>query len=193
MFKRISRHLGVLSCIVVLCGIVGYRITELNLDKNREIYNIARIQAKSGIPVDYIMVKEKTDSLKYLLSVRNGRAFVLGVVAARLKVGMNVGKYKITFVSNSVDFDTGMFEVRISSKVSGEFYAMEPETGIFIPRSAAIGDDTVWVANNGVSEMRKIKIFGKDADKLLVKSGLKIGDLLIVSATSNLVDGIKVK
>jgi hypothetical protein len=124
--------------------------------------------------------------------LKNGRAFVPFELKVKLKKGMRVGKNQITSVSDNIDFDTGLYEVRVSGKASGESYARDSMNGIFIPRMAVHGG-TVWIDSNSVAVSRKVVVAASDMDRVLISSGLSDGDLIIVSSVANLKDGVKVK
>ncbi|MCL2629775.1 MAG: hypothetical protein FWD33_03795 [Alphaproteobacteria bacterium] len=190
--KKLLKRNGVILVFALIAAISIYRAAQIVEESRREVNNIARINAELGAPVRTVQLKISSDFIKHPLSLRRGRAFVPQNVRDNLKVGMKVGNQKITSVSKNIDFNTGQFEVRVSGNLSGEFYAEEPMRGIFIPREAQSGG-FVWIKDNGRAVRRKIKIAAQDADKILASSGIKEGELIIVSSTAALKDGDKVR
>ncbi|MDR0319803.1 MAG: hypothetical protein LBH81_03650 [Rickettsiales bacterium] len=191
MKKLLKRNLVIL-CAALVAALVIYRISALVKEGDREVSNIVRIHVQDGIPVETMEIKRESDALKFPLSLKSGRAFVPLEIKLRLKKGMAVSDEKITFISGNLDFDTGLYEVRVSGKLSGEHSAEEPSRGIFIPRSA-VNDNFVWINSNGNAVRRKIRVAATDAERVLVAGGISDGEQLITSSTANLMDGVKVK
>ncbi|MDR0449145.1 MAG: hypothetical protein LBG89_01640 [Rickettsiales bacterium] len=192
MDKKLLKRNAAILIAALIAALVIYRVAAIVKEGDRQVSNIVRIHAESGVPVRTALVSESIQDLKFPLSLKNGRAFVPLDVKIRLKKGMSVGDQKITSISNNIDFDTGMYEVRVSGNLVGEFNATEPASGIFIPREAA-SDGIAWVAEDGEARPRKIRIAAMDAESILVAGGLLDGDMLIVSSSHLLYDGLKVK
>lgn len=182
-------------CAAFIAAIIIYRIAALVREANRPVYNIARIQVSQGTPVETLELQPGGE-LKFSLSFRNGRAFVANDIRLKLRKNMKVESEEwnaeIINVSNNIDFDTGLYEIRIDKKINGEGYAIEKVDGILIPRLALSGNQ-VWINEDGIARVKKIRIANHDAEQILVQTGLEAGDQLIVSSTANLIDGVKVK
>ena len=66
---------------------------------------------------------------------------------------------------------------------------------LVIPRSALIGsvkNAQVYVVNNGVAKLRNLVIGNSSNNYLQVLSGLKEGDVVVVTGQNNLKDNFKV-
>ena len=72
-----------------------------------------------------------------------------------MRAGQKIENGKITFVSNSIDLNTGMFLVRTSGVSNGLHFAEFTTDGIFVPLYA-IADNSVFVVENGVASFYTI-------------------------------------
>jgi hypothetical protein len=123
------------------------------------------------------------------LAIKNNRAYVTAERAKKLKPGQKVGQGKITYVSNNIDLDTGMFLVRTSGVENGLQFAEFTANGFFIPLYA-IQNNTVFIAENNIAVARDIEIVNQDSENAYIVSGLNDGDIIILS---NVNAGTKVK
>jgi multidrug efflux pump subunit AcrA (membrane-fusion protein) len=60
-----------------------------------------------------------------------------------------------------------------------------------VPPTALVGSDTVFVLADGTVHARKVTVFDKTANELLIGSGLQRGDQVVSSGAENLKDGEK--
>ena len=141
------------------------------------------------MPVEYVTVHIESGTLYEPLSVKNNRAYVSGERASKMRAGQKIENGKITFVSNNIDLNTGMYLVRTSGVSDGLHFAEFTTNGIFVPLYA-ISDNSVFVADNGIATKRNIKIARQDSENAYVESGLNSGDVVILSKVQS---GVKVK
>ena len=162
-FKRLVIFLTIVSMSVW----VGYRIREIRKEGIRTVHNIVRIHAENGIPQEYITVNKTTDFLYEPIYVENGRALVSLGRINKFKIGQKIKdkNITITYVSNNIDLDTGMFVVRLSHKITGNVFVESQYTGFFLPLDAEVPSHA--------------KIIAKDNERVVV-SGLNDGDKVVV-------------
>lgn len=166
-----------------------YRFIMVGIESRRYVFNPSRAASESGLVVDTLDAKKTTGTLREPLTVKNNRALVSGARVALLKPGQKIGNGTITSVSNNIDLDTGMHRVQTRNVADGLNYAEYRITGYFVP-SYAIKQDTVYVMENSVAVARKVNVAQSDAETSVVTSGLRDGDVIILS---NVSDGAKVQ
>ena len=88
--------------------------------------------------------------------------------------------------SNTPPFAVGMF-------VTAEILGHRAENVVVIPRAALRGKNRVLVVTGNRLYYRTIDILRADAEKVVVKSGLKLGEQLCVSPIDTVVDGMRVR
>ena len=174
--------------IFAMC-LFGYRFYTVAKERNTDVFNIIRNDLKNGTPVE-ILKMQQTDGVLYEpLTVKNNRAYVSGARIDMFHPGQSLGNCKIVSVSRNIDLDTGMHVIKTSNCKDGLMYAENKKVGFYVPVSAVRGD-MVYVAENDVAHSRKIEIVNRDMQNVLIKSGVKDGDLIILS---NVKDNQKIK
>ena len=88
--------------------------------------------------------------------------------------------------SNTPPLAVGMF-------VTAEILGHHAENVVVIPRSALRGKNRVLVVTDNRLYYRTIDILRADAEKVVVKSGLKSGEQLCISPIDTVVDGMRVR
>ena len=176
-FKKIA----FISLVTVLLGWVIFRFAVIASENARFVYNASRVSADTGTPVMAIKMSNTSGTLYEPLAVKNNRAYVSASRASRLHAGQKVGDGKIVSVSSNIDYNTGMYVVRTSGVADGLQMAEFSATGYFVPLYA-ITDGTVYVVENGVAVARSVKIARQDSENAYIKSGLKNGDVVILSS-----------
>ena len=176
MFKKIMY----ISLIAILVGWVIFRFAAVASENARFVFNASRSAADVGLPIESVTVQVKSGTLYEPLSVKNNRAYVSAERASKLRVGQKIEQGKITYVSNSIDLNTGMYLVRTSGVSDGLHFAEFTTDGIFVPLYA-VSNNTVFVVNDGAATIREIKIARQDSENAYIASGLKSGDIVILS------------
>ena len=123
------------------------------------------------------------------IAVKDNRALVSGVRAAKLRAGQKIGDGKIVSVSRKIDYDTGMHVVRTSGVSDGLQFAEIAGNGFYVPISA-IENNTLMIVEDGVATARDVVVAAQDAQTAYITSGLNDGDRIILSRVT---DGTKVK
>ena len=88
--------------------------------------------------------------------------------------------------NNTPPFAVGLF-------VTAEILGHRAENVVVIPRAALRGKNRVLVVTGNRLYYRTIDILRADAEKVVVKSGLKSGDQLCLSPIDTVVDGMRVR
>lgn len=183
------KHTFFIALVAIMVGWVIFRFIAFASENARFVYNASRVAAENGLPVEYLTVHIESGTLYEPLSVKNNRAYVSGERASKMRAGQKIENGKITFVSNNIDLNTGMYLVRTSGVSDGLHFAEFTTNGIFVPLYA-ISDNSVFVADNGIATKRNIKIARQDSENAYVESGLNSGDVVILSKVQS---GVKVK
>ena len=178
-----------IALMAVMVGWVIFRFAAVASENTRFVFNASRIAADVGMPVETITMAATDGVLYEPLAVKNNRAYVSGNRASHLRSGMRIGDGKIVSVSKNLDLESGMFVVRTSGVDDGLHYAEFTVNGHFVPLYA-ISDGAVFVSENGVAVARSVLIARQDSENAYIKSGLKDGDIVILSRVHS---GDKVK
>lgn len=167
----------------------AYRFYAVRTENNFEVFNIIRNNEKNGVPSNVVNM-QKTDGILYEpITIKNNRGFISGARLNLFKAGQKIGDCKIVSVSHNIDLDTGMYVIKTSNCKDGLQYAQINKNGFYVPVSALHGD-AVFVLENDVAVLRKVVIENRDIENALIKSGIKDGDIVILS---NIRNGEKVK
>jgi hypothetical protein len=147
--------------------LVGYRIQQIREEGVKTVHNIVRIHAEKGAPSEYVIAKKAIDYLDEPLYVKNGRALVSAGKIHNFAVGQRIkdSNARITFVSDNIDLNSGMFVVRVSGNITGNVMVQKEYNGFFLPLDAVLPKGANVVA--------------KDFSRMVV-SGLNDGEKVIV-------------
>ena len=176
-FKKIAY----ISLIAILVGWVIFRFAAVASENSRYVFNAARVAADTGAPVMAIEMADTDGVLYEPLAVKNNRAYVSAERARKLRAGQKVGGGKIVSVSSNIDYDTGMYVVRTIGVSDGLQMAEFSAHGLFVPLYA-ISNNSVFVIENGVAVARDINISRQDSENAYIASGLRDGDIVILSS-----------
>ena len=164
MNKQLKRAI-IFVCIVAISAATGYRIQKIRKEGIRTVNNIARIHAEKGVPNEYVTAKKTTEFLYEPIYIQNGRALVSINRVNKFAVGESAGSAKIVSISKNIDLDTGMFVIRFSEKITGDFMVARQYTGFFLPVDAEIPAHA--------------RVIAKDNERMVV-TGLVDGDKVVV-------------
>ena len=181
--KKSKNIIYTIIMITVVC-VFGYRFFMIAKEHNFKVFNIARNNLDNGTPVETKLMKKINGILYEPLTIKNNTAFVSGARLNNFKPGQKSGNCKIVSVSHKIDLDTGMHIVKTSGCRNGLQYIEKENVGFYVPVSATNGN-SVYIANNGIAEVRNIVIKDRDAQNVLIKSGIQEGDILILSKVKN--------
>ena len=171
-----SKNIIYLIIVISVVGIFGYRFYAVAKEHNFPVFNITRNNLDNGTPVETKLLKKTNGILYEPLTIKNNTAFISGARLNIFKPGQKSGNCKIVSVSHKIDLDSGC--------KNGLQYIEKEKIGFYVPVSATNGN-SVYIANNGVAEIRDVVIEDRDAQNVLIKSGIQDGDILILSKVKN--------
>lgn len=167
-----------LIAVLVMC--FAYRFDVVQQERSRKVFNIVRNNVEYGVPVQVMNMQEKDGVLYEPLTIKNNRAYVSGGRVATFKAGQKIGNCKIVSVSHDIDLDSGMYVIKTSNCVDGLQYVEIVGHGFYAPVSAVSGN-TLYFVEEGVARSREVGIVARDSQNVLIKSGIKNGDVVILS------------
>ena len=185
------KHFFAILTIAILIGWVVFRFAAVASENARYVFNASRAAADVGLPIESVQMVATDGVLYEPISVKNNRAYVTGNRASKLRAGQKIGTGKIVSVSKNLDLETGMFLVKTSGVSDGLHHAEFAANGYFVPLYA-ITDGSVFVAENGVATLRSVQIARQDSETAYITSGLRDGDIVILSRV-NAGDKVKVQ
>ena len=181
--KKKFKHAFFIALVAIMTCWVIFRFVAFAAENKRYVFNASRVAMDVGAPVETMTVQVAQGTLYEPLSVKNNRAYVSGDRAEKLRAGQKIENGKITFVSKSLDLNTGMFLVRTSGVSNGLHFAEFTTDGYFVPLYA-VSNNRVYVAENGVATVRDVVVARQDSENAYITSGLNDGDIVILSSVS---------
>lgn len=180
--------IGLILAVLVLLAF-SYRFYVIEQENNFQVFNIIRNNTANGVPV-HVLEMEKTDGVLFEpLTIKRNRGYVSAARLHLFNAGQKIGNCRVVSVSQNIDIDTGMYMIKTDGCKDGLQYVENKKFGFYVPVSALRGN-TVFVVNEDVAQSRKVVIENRDMQNALIKSGIKAGDLVILS---NIQDGEKIK
>ena len=177
---RKSKNVIYIIVAVAVVSAFGYRFWAVAKENRFQVFNVVRNNLDNGTPVAVVSMTKTNGILYEPLTVKNNTAFVSSARVNIFKAGQKSGKCKIVSVSKKIDLDTGMYVIKTVNCVDGLQYIEKEKNGYYIP-SYAIHGNKVYVADNGVATSRDVEILDRDAQNVLIKSGVQDGDMVILS------------
>ena len=181
---RKSKNILYTIFIALVVFVFCFRFYSVKQENNFDVYNIMRENMENGLVVDVLHMQTTDGVLLEPLTIKNNRGFVSGARVNNFKAGQNIGKCKIVSVSNKIDLDTGMYVIKTSGCLDGLQYVENKKNGFYVPVSAIYGN-YVYVVDNDKARIQNVVIADRDAQNALIKSGLKEGDIVILSNVQN--------
>lgn len=177
-----------LALVIILAAWVVFRFAAIGAQGRLQVYNPSRAAMDDGVLVSAKEMQRAPGVIHEPLTVKNNRAYVSGVRANLLRSGMKVSGGEIVSVSSNIDLDTGMHVVRTRGVPDGQHTAEFHATGYFVP-VYALDNGVVYVVRDGVAVRTPVTVSRQDMDTAYITSGLKDGDIVILSRVA---DGTKV-
>lgn len=166
-----------------------FRFSMIGIEHARVVFNASRDAAENGVPVVTITMSRTSGDLREPIAVKDNRAYVSSGRINKFGAGQHVGSGVIVSVSGGIDLDSGMHIIRTRGVADGLQYAQYRATGYFVP-VYAINNGVVMVADGDVARTRNVRVGRQDAENALVESGLRDGDIVILTRVS---DGDKIQ
>lgn len=165
-----------------------FRFVMVALESRMDVFNPMRDESRNGTLVEYVTVKKQSGTIGIPISVQNNRAYVSGARRAKLRVGQKIGDGAITYVSSSLDLDSGMYVVKTRGVSDGINNAEIDLNCYFVP-AYAVHDSLVFVADSGIARAQKVIVSATDSDMACISDGIKDADKVIIS---HVTDGQKI-
>lgn len=173
------------AVFVVLVGWFIYRFVMVAIESRMVVFNPVRDANKNGTLVETIVVNNKNGVINFPIAIKNNRAYVSGRARAKLRAGQKIADGgTITSVSDSLDYDSGMYVVKTRGANDGVNNVEIPCNGYFIP-VYAVREGVVMVEKSGVAEPVVVNVVAQDSEFACVSGGIGDGDVVILSKVSN--------
>ena len=173
------------AVLVVLVGWFIYRFVMVAIESRMVVFNPARDANKNGILVETIVADKKDGVINFPIAIKNNRAYVSGHARAKLRAGQKIAEGgTVAYVSNSLDFDSGMYMVKTQGANDGVNNVEIPCNGYFIP-VYAVRDGVVMIEKSGIATEQKVNVVATDSGSACILGGLDNGDVVILSKVSN--------
>lgn len=173
------------AILVVLVGWFIYRFVMVAIESRMVVFNPARDANKNGILVETIVADKKDGVINFPIAIKNNRAYVSGHARAKLRAGQKIAEGgTVAYVSNSLDFDSGMYMVKTQGANNGVNNVEIPCSGYFIP-VYAVRDGVVMIEKSGIATEQKVNVVATDSGSACILGGLDKGDVVILSKVSN--------
>lgn len=176
------------AVLAVLAFWFIFRFVMVALESHMDVFNPMRDESKNGTLVEYVTAQKQNGTIGIPISVQNNRAYVSGARRAKLRVGQKVGDGAITYVSSSLDLDSGMYVVKTRG-VSDGINNAEIDLNCFFVPVYAVHNGVVYVADSGIAHAHSVTVVATDSDFACISDGIKDGDWVI---TSHVTDGQKI-
>lgn len=182
--KKLNKNIYT-AVLVVLIGWFIYRFVMVAIESRMVVFNPVRDANKNGTLVETIVVNNKNGVINFPIAIKNNRAYVSGRARAKLRAGQKIADGgTITSVSDSLDYDSGMYVVKTRGANDGVNNVEIPCNGYFIP-VYAVREGVVMVEKSGVAEPVVVNVVAQDSEFACVSGGIGDGDVVILSKVSN--------
>ena len=182
--KKVKKNVYTAVLVVLIIWFV-YRFIMVAIESRMTVFNPVRDAGQNGTPIETVTVKKQDGAVNMPIAIKNNRAYVSGRVRAKLRAGQKIaGGGTIANVSNSIDFDSGMYVVQTRGANDGVQNVQIPCSGYFVPVYAVRGE-SVMVADGTHARAQTVVVAAQDSDFACISSGVKDDDIVILSKVSN--------
>ncbi len=156
-----------------------------------DIVNVDKLKLKVQVNEAQVLLIDKGQKVKVKADVNAAQEFE-GTVTAIAAQATNALKYDVEIeVKNPAknSLRAGMYG-------TAAFQIQEHRDALLIPREAIVGgiqDPSVYVVQNGIASLKKVKAGTVTQDQVEIVDGLTAGDKVVRSGQINLVNGSKVQ
>lgn len=215
ILKRFTRIITYILICLAFYSLVKFQQNRINKQRNAEVMSVISQWQKNGKPVKTIKVKRMNFpqfSKFTIMSVKNNQyiSYVTGQTASELKVGQSVyGSLdrrhligKITYVADSINFDKGLFEIRIETKNITDTeqknmvifaHTKTDKNVLWLPIDAVDFDKDgknlkffVWTVKNGKAHKTRIKESKVSETGIQIESGVTEGTDIVLNGKTTL-------
>lgn len=173
------------AVFVVLVGWFIYRFVMVAIESRMVVFNPSRDANKNGVLVETVVADKKDGVINFPIAIKNDRAYVSGHASRKLRAGQKIAEGgTVAYVSNSLDYDSGMYMVKTKGANDGVNNVEIPCSGYFIPVYAVRGG-IVMIEKSGIATAQNVKVVATDSVSACISGGLSDGDVVILSKVSN--------
>ena len=156
-----------------------------------KIVDVSRVKVSAGIPERYINDVSKGSKVKITFDILPGEEYN-GIVSY---VSPTLSKINRTFeIEVVLDNPDRKLKPEMSANVQVTRFSVDNAITLSQDLVVDFGEEKyVFVLENDIVKKRTVTIGGRNGNKILIESGLNLGDKLIYEGFQSLVDGDKVK
>jgi hypothetical protein len=182
--KKLKKNLYT-AVLVLLVGWFIYRFVMVAIESRMVVFNPVRDANKNGTLVETVVANKKDGVINFPIAITNNRAYVSGNARTKLRVGQKISQGgTVAYVSNSLDYDTGMYIVKTNGANDGVNNVQISCSGYFVP-VYAVRDGNVMLEKSGVAESVDVKVTAQDSEFACISGEISNGDIVILSKVSN--------
>ena len=182
--KKVKKNVYT-AVLVVLVAWFIYRFVMVAIESRMVVFNPIRDANKNGILVETVIATKKDGTINFPIAVKNNRAYVSGRARTKLRAGQKIAEGgTIAGVSNSLDYDSGMYVVRTQNTKDGVNNVQISCSGYFIP-VYAVRENVVMLEQAGVAVPQNVSVVATDSEYACLSGGIGDGDTVILSKVQN--------
>ena len=182
--KKLKKNVYTAVFVVLVCWFI-YRFFMVAIETRMVVFNPSRDANKNGVLVETVVADKKDGVINFPIAIKNNRAYVSGHARAKLHAGQKIAEGgTVAYVSNSLDYDSGMYMVKTLGANDGVNNVEIPCSGYFIP-VYAVRDGVVMIEKSGIAMAQSVKVVATDSGSACISGGLGDGDVVILSKVSN--------
>lgn len=155
-----------------------------------DIVNVDKLKLQVKVSESEVLLVEKGAKVKVKADAGSGQEYDGTVTAIAAQADPTL-KFDVEVeVKNAANNN-----LRAGMYGTASFEAAEQRDALLLPREAIVGsiqNPSVYVVNNGVANLRKVRVGTVTQDKVEILDGVKPGEQVVQSGQINLREGIKV-
>jgi membrane fusion protein (multidrug efflux system) len=156
-----------------------------------DIVNVEKLKLKIQVDESQVLLINKGDKVNVKADVNAAQEFD-GTVTAIAAQATNALKYDVEIEVKNPEKNS----LRAGMYGTASFKIDEQRDALLLPREAIVGgiqDPSVYVVENGIARLKKVKAGTVTQDQVEIVEGLKAGEKVVRSGQINLTEGAKVQ
>ncbi len=156
-----------------------------------DIVNVDKLKLKVQVDESQVLLVNEGQKVKVKADVDASKEFA-GTVTAIAAQATNALKYDLEIEVKNPEKNS----LRAGMYGTASFELAEQRDALLLPREAIVGgiqDPSVYVVENGIAKLRKVKVGTVTQDQVEIVNGLKAGEKTVRNGQINLTDGAKVQ
>ncbi len=154
------------------------------------LVSMYKIKVVAGVPENYVNMVKEGSNVEVVFKDLDDAKFTSKVAYVGHTISTNNRTFPIEIILNNRD---GKIKPELNAQIFIEI--ANYENVFVIPEETLTETDlgpAVFIAKDGIAEMRIIEIIGRSKNEIAIKDGLKVGENLIVVGFQKLIHGEKV-